>query len=321
MIKKAQLFLTVSVVILLLIACKSKASIIIEEATPSSTPIPIPTLQLVEAPIVTEVPKQLSFAFDPYYLPAYGKEFIGDNLDDYNAIMTALINAKEQVTLTTIHTEDEFSHLIRAITTFYIPQNLLYDYRYMIGTGPYSFDEDAKIVTIKYAFPQTQYIEKYQEFTNLIESIFHENVTDLSNEFETSKELYLYIVNHSAYELDMTKNTYDAFTTHKAYCQTYSGMYQYLLWQADIENYLVFGNTGIDHEWNLVSLDGELYHMDTTWDTGDLMYFGMDDARCTETNHGTTFMRPGDSLLDHYNGEPFLCTSDKYNNYWLEFAK
>jgi len=280
----------------------------------------VPNKSSKNSEVVSEKLEKKAFEFNPYYLPEYGKEFVGDNLFDYNAIISALLKGQPQVFLTTIDNQAEFVQLRRAITIFYIAKNLLYDYRYTMGNGPFSFNESTKTLTITYAYSKEECIKKNDEFKKLIEQIFKDNVTDIDNKLETSKELYLYVVKNTEYKLDMTLETYDAFVLHKAFCQTYSKMYQYLLWQVDIKNYLSSSSDG-DHEWNMVCLDGKFYNMDTTWDSGNLSYFGMDDTRCAQTGHGTNYLRPSDALLDNYAVKVPECTSDIYNKYWESLTK
>jgi len=278
-------------------------------------------------PAASETETSAWFTYDPYRVPAYIKDFLGDSYDDFLAVLHALQNGDETVTLTTVDTSAEFENFRRAVQVFFVQKDLLYDFEYHEGTGPFSFDETTKEFAIKYAYPRTEYLEKLAAFSDLIESIFNENVSDITDGVSTAAELYLYVVGSTSYDYNMNDTVYDAFMQHLAYCQTYSQKYQYLLWQAGIECFLAGGTAVLsdgtvfgDHEWNIVRLDGALYHMDTTWDTGDLYYFGMDDAKCLETGHGADYLAPCDALLDRYGGEPFACTSSLLNDYWDTFS-
>ncbi|GAA0179736.1 hypothetical protein SH2C18_25580 [Clostridium sediminicola] len=172
---------------------------------------------------VSETPEEESFKYNPYCLPENGKEYLGDHLKDFNSVITALLNGDTQVILETIDSKKEFETLRRAVTIFYIPKNSLYDYRYYDGNGPFSFDEKTKTLTIGYSYSKENHIKANEEFAQIIEQIFNDNVTDINNKFQTAKELYLYVVNNTEYVLDPANlDTYEAFTLHKAYCQTYS---------------------------------------------------------------------------------------------------
>lgn len=68
-----------------------------------------------------------------------------------------------------------------------------------------------------------------------------------------------------------------------AVCEGYARSYQLLLYCAGIENTLVTGQVkDVGHMWNLVKIDGNWYHTDTTWnDSGDQglhTYFHLTDA-------------------------------------------
>ncbi len=90
------------------------------------------------------------------------------------------------------------------------------------------------------------------------------------------KELYIhdYVCENTAYDESTYKTNghtaYSSLLNGKSICEGYSRAVQILLNEVDIDNYLVVGN-GIDedgeepHMWNIVTLDGENYHLDATW--------------------------------------------------------
>jgi len=271
----------------------------------------------------TDAPDISRFTYNPYYLPEYAVTFLGDFYEDYLSAAKAIQAGDSSVVLKAVSTAGEFENFRRALQVFYVPKALLYDSKYMEGTGPYSFDVKTKTLSIKYALPKEEYLTRNKEFAELIESIFNENVTDISDQVLTAAELFHYVVSHTSYSSDMSLTVYDGFTRHIGYCQTYAEMYQQLLWQAGMECYTVSGETDMTdsngnswHEWNMVKLGDSFYHMDTTWDTGDLFYFGMSDGKCKDTGHGSLYTAPADALLDHYKGPVLSCTSEQYNNYW-----
>jgi transglutaminase/protease-like cytokinesis protein 3 len=177
--------------------------------------------------------------------------------------------------------------------------------------GPFSYDIETNSLTIKYNLDKQQYLKRLEKFKTLVEKIFNDNVVDLSDEFSTAKELFLYVSNNVKYINNHRLEVYDALTKNEGYCQTYSGMYQYLLWQAGMEVYLTGSSY---HMWNIVKIDGEYYHMDTTWDNGDLYNFGMNDEKCFgESGHGKADILD-DALLDS-NYKIMPCTSKRFNGY------
>lgn len=60
---------------------------------------------------------------------------------------------------------------------------------------------------------------------------------------------------------------YGALVNHISVCQGYARAYSFLLDKMGIENYLVTSDA-LNHEWNIVYIDGKPYHVDVTWDDG-----------------------------------------------------
>lgn len=123
---------------------------------------------------------------------------------------------------------------------------------------------------------------------------------------EYDQELFFhdYLVKHCDYH----ENTggWKAYTAAgalldgKAVCEGYSRAFQLLLNQAGLENYLMTGSARDQdgqvegHMWNLVTIDGEPYHVDVTWDdplgnnsqTVSHTYFNLTD-QAISANHLT----------------------------------
>ena len=66
----------------------------------------------------------------------------------------------------------------------------------------------------------------------------------------------------------------------EALCEGYSKAFMYLCQSVGIQCVCVAGYAGEDHMWNMLRLDGEWYHMDTTWDdSGTYEYFCIPDSQ------------------------------------------
>lgn len=62
---------------------------------------------------------------------------------------------------------------------------------------------------------------------------------------------------------------YGALINKKSVCEGYSRLFQYLCYQVGINATIVNGTSDNQaHAWNAVKLDGDWYHIDTTWDDG-----------------------------------------------------
>lgn len=268
-----------------------------------------------------------AFVFQQAPLPQYFRDFLEDGWEaDYRSVMEALYRGRSTVRLTSVSTEEEWEQLRRPVQLAFPPRALLYDAHYYQGEGPFSFDGGTGLLTIRYGWEQElpsvagreEYLEAVEAFQRTVTGIFDACVTDLSDAEGTAGELYDYVSSTLSYELDMRLDLYDAFTRRIAYCQTYSQMYQYLMWQAGYECWLC-GGGNYDHQWNVIWLDGQPYHVDTTWQsTGECReryYFAMSDFFAESTGHGPSseYMR-ADVLLDH--SEALSCTDGKFDAFY-----
>lgn len=120
------------------------------------------------------------------------------------------------------------------------------------------------------------------------------------SEFETEKYIHDYLLDHCAYfEGDRwwLYSAYGAIVQGKAVCEGYSEAMQLLLNCAGVRTTVVVGESGGNlHEWNLVQINFEWYHLDATWDDGDdseesrdelsrYNYFNVDSAFIEDNDH------------------------------------
>ena len=86
--------------------------------------------------------------------------------------------------------------------------------------------------------------------------------------------IHNYIINNCKYASDYTSNSdpsyytaYGALVNGKAVCDGYASAAKILFDFCGIENIKVSGTSkGVGHAWNLIKLDNDYYHIDTTWD-------------------------------------------------------
>lgn len=140
--------------------------------------------------------------------------------------------------------------------------------------------------------------------------------TDASD-FGKEKFFHDYICKNTVYDLSTYENfgdsAYSALVDGRAICEGYARALKMLLDAGGIYSYLVIGNTENSegktegHMWNVVSVDGELYHVDVTWDDSDgelgelmYLYFNLTDE---------------DIRKDHFDIVPYdnNCVSLKFN--------
>ena len=85
---------------------------------------------------------------------------------------------------------------------------------------------------------------------------------------DLEKALYLHewIVTHCDYDDSLQKrDAYTVIIEGCSVCEGYSLAYEYLLQKAGIDGQVVISDE-INHEWNMLSIDGKWYYTDCTWD-------------------------------------------------------
>lgn len=104
-----------------------------------------------------------------------------------------------------------------------------------------------------------------EQVANIIASVSPESMTD----FEKVKFVNDYIVKNTVYSTNTTSSPHSACTVlkeNKGVCQGYALLALKMLQALGVETKYVVGEvkTG-GHAWNLVKIDGQWYHLDTTW--------------------------------------------------------
>ncbi len=152
-------------------------------------------------------------------------------------------------------------------------------------------------ISITYSCGKSEFCNKLNIFFAKVRKILDETVSPDMPEVRIALELYRYVTtNVSYFSVDYTESqtsAYSALTSGRTICYGFADAYNYLLRQSGISAELVFGerNDGEKHGWSLVTIGGNRYHCDPTWEKSSktyglgLLYFGMtDDVRLRYTN-------------------------------------
>ncbi len=132
----------------------------------------------------------------------------------------------------------------------------------------YSYKSKVKI-SFKYNLTKEEY-SKVKDRVNLIIS---EITNSTMGDFEREKAINDWIVTNVEYDKTNEKtNSYTALFEGKTVCSGYAHLVKLMLDNVGIQNELV---TGGNHAWNMVCVDGEWYHLDTTWN--DPSYINISD--------------------------------------------
>ena len=143
--------------------------------------------------------------------------------------------------------------------------------------------------------------------------------------YEKIKYVYEYLVNQTDYQLDApdSQNIYSVFANKVSVCAGYAKATQLLLQRIGIECIYVIGSTvetQAAHAWNIVNIDGDYYHVDTTW--GDPVFVMQEEQLQNVSNMNYDYLCCDDEevfkthIVDEGISLP-ACTSKVYNYYML----
>lgn len=146
------------------------------------------------------------------------------------------------------------------------------------------------------------------------------------NNTSIEKELFIhnYIVNNCTYiEGTNAHNSYGVIIEGKGVCESYAKAFVVLMREAGVQCLLVDGKLtkdlglGDDHQWNMVEIDGEYYHVDVTADDPSLGV-GIEALKFDYFNITETQLKK-DHKIEHNYYEIPKATSNKHN--FFDFFK
>lgn len=149
------------------------------------------------------------------------------------------------------------------------------------GGLKYTFDPTSQIVsklTFTYCLTKEETEKRQSEIEKSLKP-FMDTVTDAMSDYELTLRIYENIIKLVDYDTiglerqkkisppttdkpDDLRSIYGVFVNKKAVCAGYAKATQYLLNLCGIECVYATSKT---HAWNLVKLEGDYYHLDTTW--------------------------------------------------------
>ena len=148
-------------------------------------------------------------------------------------------------------------------------------------------ESTGKVVKIGFSYNMTfDEMKRRQKKLDLAQKAFLSSVTDNMSDYEVVLRVYeniIRLVDYDSVELEKVEKVekakgkgtaekrfdlssiYGALVNKKAVCAGYAKATQYLLNLCGIECLYVTSDT---HAWNMVKIEGEYYHLDTTWGDG-----------------------------------------------------
>lgn len=135
-------------------------------------------------------------------------------------------------------------------------------------------------IDLEYTMEQEELIAAKKEFKSKIEEIVA-SAPENASDYELEIYIHDYLVKNCTYDKDaaddpnpkVTDNAYDSYGTlveGSAVCEGYARAFSLLCREFGIDCVCVSGiGSGEGHMWNCISLDGEWYNVDVTWDDPD----------------------------------------------------
>ncbi len=238
----------------------------------------------------------------------------------YDEILESLNDMSEDVEIST-KDEDVIDTAFNAVVWDHPEIFWVKGYTYAVHT----LDGEVTKVTFSGSFTAT--LEERDKSRAEIEEIAKEilaGVDRQNSQYSQVKYIFEYLIDNVEYDLNASNNQdiRSVFLGHRSVCQGYSKATQYLLNELGIFSTLVFGKAaGGDHSWNLVNVDGDYYHLDTTW--GDASYSGASEytGRAPSINYDYFLVTDDEIARTHHVENPKnypKCNSDVSNYYIKE---
>ena len=140
----------------------------------------------------------------------------------------------------------------------------------------YGVSNNVGYIYFKYKGDVASFLTKSKAVDGIVKDIVAKVVNSSMSDYDKELALHDYVVNNVSYDyVNLMKNTipddsytaYGALLKGVAVCEGYAESMYKLLRAAEVKSYIIngFGN-GVAHEWNLVNINGGIYHLDATFD-------------------------------------------------------
>ena len=223
-------------------------------------------IEIVSEETTTATTEPELFEFNPHvYSPTLAQEISQDKWNAFYNLCDALREGKTTFECSSREAYD-FAMNVSTLASLFPPACLKVTDVSDDGSVPY----ENGIGRIYYTMPVEEYVVRQAEFEALITDILNSTLESDDTDFEKCLKLYLYVAENyeycEDYDDDGNGSFYQTFMTGKGVCVDYGAVYGYLLLQVGIDG-LDIGCFEPDmcHAWTYVVLNGQGYHVDTTW--------------------------------------------------------
>lgn len=290
--KKLQLFIIIVALLFGLTGCSG------------NSPTPSVSIQLPEDSEETSSPEpEIEFSFDPYVLPSDATAYLGDDLPYYQQLVDAVLERQESVSLP----EESMSKAVSCLLAEFPLCALMNDFYY---------DWESSAVTFSYIYDKEEHTAHIRDFEDRVAQAIRTSISSSYNDCEKALSLYRWTANNISYVDGNDVSVYHALMDGEGICQSYDGVLRFLLLQSGIDALSAAGfmDDGVAHQWTIVRLNDQWFHMDPTFEDSDncgdgLCFFGMNDSAREQT--GTIV--PFTTGVDGWCATAPLCESDCFN--------
>ncbi len=259
--------------------------------TPGPSTVPMPTAMPTPEPTPSPTPAPLFAPASPTPSPSPTP----DPSDNLTKLCQAIENYQSTVTLTNI-TIPEYEEIMDTIW-YDRPQY------FWLGAA-WSYTPIGSDIRLDLTWEYTGDIDLMRhQVESMADSVLRNMPKDLD---DYGKAVYIHdwLCDHIEYTYseDRTdQNIYGALVEGKCVCAGYTRAYDYLLEMAGVESTYVPGDAGGPHAWSRVTLEGETYYTDVTWDDHDGGGFDYDWFNLTSDLIGRSHTPDDPSFMPYTN--------------------
>lgn len=178
---------------------------------------------------------------------------------------------------------------------------------YVSGSVRYSYNPTTNMITsytVSYLGTEEEIRQQQETFEQSVDAALEQVETSMSN-VEKALVVHDYLVLNCEYDKenldnntvpDVSHSAYGAMVNQVAVCDGYSKAYAYIMEGKLGISCDIVSSDSMNHAWNMISIDGNWYHVDATWDdpTWDSIgravhsYFLLSDTVISDSEHRHT---------------------------------
>lgn len=277
-----------------------------ESSSSAGSVAPSPGVTESSEPPAQENPLRREITYNPYQVPTAFEPLFDDAMRaEYARLINAIMERKETIPVNPEMKGRKNSWLVTAVLSQINPVGTLVS----VGTLP-----GGKELVIDYYYDEAEHARMVASIAPKIESLVGDLIPMQANELDAALAVYEHLARTTDYtQMGPLTGPYGVLIDSSGMCVGFATGMSWLLQQAGFPSFSAIEWTPTDpevegHAWVLMSLGGEHFHLDPTFENGEnkgqlLSYFGMTDEQRLITVGG-----PFTSVVD--GGQSVASASD-----------